>query len=1080
VNQFLDPFKKNNNGQSDRQIIESKTDTIFSQLISSSENQKQKTSIQLGEWLKSEIPHRSTNAALSSTKPSSIINQQVTEKNMWQTTQVMQSPLKTGTTGHVDIVGPRNFNWENEKLSETLPPLPENLILEDLALNKQGLAQFFTPGWKGEGLLSKTGLELQSIFRQLWADGKNQFEQHNLFNKSLKLSIYNHFLSYASHVPLNCEQITSPSSFWAHLEDKQSPYREHLDQFTDIFTFRGVVVYLFKIKFVLQLAHALNFQLQDSILFNFNNFIARIFPRGSSLDFPCESLQSNCFTWYRPSPNSKDLISGLLECLNEVTINEMMKVCTYKNFQKNSHAHTGIEGEHALKFSHSLSHKAFGLFLTELMMNFPRWAECGQRSVNVKNDTISAKFVGEYLFSLSQGHWLAQEKNLSPNWDSVICPDFQGDEFGYGSFIKICHELHFLSFLVRLAALKKKDVTQFISLIMRQKYAKSREGAYGQVPLLNMGLEGLDDLGGLVYDRIILNLLELPKRNPFHYVLSQFQMEETHLAPNGVIYLFTNQNLFVPSQSDKVNQLLEKFKIEGFFNFSELQGKGELADYLYIFTKNRQPLLPGFSGQQGMLANKKYACPVFGLEGELKQFQYFHQFVKGFRDFLKTKSNSLAIYQKDIGAVGQLHFHQDAIVDGKLLNAMTSTERPTHPNFFRALTKSAIAFEQIFQIESLEDSINQLSHPKESFHNWFNSNSEKNNEHPSGGNKDNPRWSITEELLGTKAQPSARYPLVLVVNLTNPEQIGLEIIRSESYLAKKEQCGIAYYQYYGLTPKIYDININGLKHFLKSEIGGQIIQFSLSGGNTKVKGKLRSLLIPQALCRRESFPQELLEKYPFIQLQVDDLARMEPSKIAQNLQEMKDFAGKYLTQYPWHTLAMASHFAFLIEETQIRFYGTNNAKGQNEGGELKINSINYQNPVIFQPLTKLPNYPIYPRNSDVFVDFSTKSPEHIYFPMAQVQVSQNLDQYCLEIYSEKGLAAKLYASSALVKFMQFLAQRLMGRPISQVISGLRVPKSSELEEILRNNLRLEKELESLHLKALAEINNNFRRLFSHT
>ena len=163
-----------------------------------------------------------------------------------------------------------------------------------------------------------------------------------------------------------------------------------------------------------------------------------------------------------------------------------------------------------------------------------------------------------------QGHWLAQEASLAPNWDTVICPDFHSNEFSYGSFIKICHELHFLSFLVRLACLKKLEPVQFVGRIMRGKYAKSRDIALGQVPLLGPTMESLPPL---VYDRIILNLTELPKRNPHYHVLTQLQSQGNRSYPMADLCLYQSKSFLVPSQSEKVEQLLNSYKLEGAFQF---------------------------------------------------------------------------------------------------------------------------------------------------------------------------------------------------------------------------------------------------------------------------------------------------------------------------------------------------------------------------------------------------------------------------------------------------------------------------------------------------------------------------------
>ena len=270
-----------------------------------------------------------------------------------------------------------------------IPPLPP-----EIERPAQGLANYFTPGWKGDGLISKRGVTVQKVLHRLWEDAHEQFKGHQHFNKSLKISIFNYFFSYANHVPLNCPEISTSQIFWEHIDDKNSIYKKHLDTFIDIYTFRGVSVYLYKLKYILGLARAIHVPITETILFNPNAFLSRIFPKGSSVEFFCESLQSNQYSWYRPRGDFDGNLLQSCEALIDISINEMMKICTYKShkaetilstpmvqdLQKTAESDVEIigglsEGLGSLKFSHSLSHKSFGLFLTDLVINYPKWAE---------------------------------------------------------------------------------------------------------------------------------------------------------------------------------------------------------------------------------------------------------------------------------------------------------------------------------------------------------------------------------------------------------------------------------------------------------------------------------------------------------------------------------------------------------------------------------------------------------------------------------------------------------------------------------------------------------------------------------
>ena len=105
-------------------------------------------------------------------------------------------------------------------------------------------------------------------------------------------------------------------------------------------------------------------------------------------------------------------------------------------------------------YSHSFSHKSFGVLLNELLVSLPTWFlknDVDQPPPVKSNKTVpvSTKFVGDQMSSICQSHWLAQELNLNPNWKYVICPEFRllDDD---DNFLKLTHELQFLDFLVRL------------------------------------------------------------------------------------------------------------------------------------------------------------------------------------------------------------------------------------------------------------------------------------------------------------------------------------------------------------------------------------------------------------------------------------------------------------------------------------------------------------------------------------------------------------------------------------------------------------------------------------------------------
>ena len=86
-----------------------------------------------------------------------------------------------------------------------------------------------------------------------------------------------------------------------------------------------------------------------------------------------------------------------------------------------------------------------------------------------------------------------------------------------------------------------------------------------------------------MYNRVLLNITDLPKKNPHHYLIQKIFSENETLKRSGYLFVSTNQNLFVPSQSERVEQLLETLKLEAIFNFEGIKGKGEVPNFIYIF-----------------------------------------------------------------------------------------------------------------------------------------------------------------------------------------------------------------------------------------------------------------------------------------------------------------------------------------------------------------------------------------------------------------------------------------------------------------------------------------------------------------
>jgi len=866
---------------------------------------------------------------------------------------------------------------------------------------------FLVPGWNGEGLLSRPGFSIKKAHKALIADAKNQFKEIINRNISHQKIVFNEFLSYLEFEDIHNNKLDNSVKFSNYIS-KSKEYESEIENFIDLYCFRSVTVYLYKAKFLLSLASKLEISIEKIDLHNPNSVLSRIFKKGSSTELNCESFKIHQYSWYRPSIYTAESVTDIKRNLAKISTTEMMKLATYD-----------LSG---LEYSHSYSHKSFGLFVNCLLTRLPVWLENdGEEQESPfenlfksrpkeKLSTLTTKFAGNNLSSLSLSHWMAQENNVIEDWQKVICPEFSGSEFFNGKYTKICQEIQFLTFLIELSTFQGHDVLPLICSMMNDKNLKSSANEAGQMSIFsnNEIKESTQN-----FDRIVLNLTTLPKKNPHHYLMSQISSQLKELDKTGYLYVFTNQKFFVPSHSDKIEHFLKDTKIEALFNFDQLTGRGEIASYLYIFKKRKNFAKPAFLTP--IASSDKESCLSFRWNGNLEIFNKFHSFVGELHKFMDQKSpSSTPIYQGEPAEGVTFDFHQDAILDGLLLSSTSNdSSNITHPNFFKNLTTSCTPFDSFFQIETLSSEYNS-------------------------GRKNR----VTSELLGITVRNEERFPLLLIVNYTNPKNIILELTSSDVYQAKLEQYGMAYFQYFGLIPKRNDINLNVFREYFNTQLGKQIIQLFLNGGYTKIKSKLRSLLIPKFFLQNQLIPEHLLESFSIFNLTSSEILNSHPETLKESYEQSAMFLDSVSSKYSWHTMSMLSHFKT----------GLNNSLEKLDQTPAEI----FKNPVIVEQLIKSSSYSIYPKNEDIFVRIPLKDPSDIHLPLTNIEVgleSEN-DNHYVQLISGDKVIVQLYTSDLLSQFMKFILSSAIDMPVSAILQNLKVPASAELESILINHTSL--------------------------
>lgn len=911
-----------------------------------------------------------------------------------------------------------------------LPELPPELPKTNRDFSP---SSFLVPGWQGEGLLSKNAIKLRKLLHTLEADARNQFQKAVSFPQAKKQQIYQEFLEFRDQYDLNCQDLSSFVAFWSELNRPDSSFRRELDLFRDSFCFRSVLIYLNKVRFLAYMTRTLGMSMHAKDLGNINNLVSKIFVQGSSTQLQCDSLRSNQYSWYLPSESYRSQVYALTDALSEISVTELNKIFTASPIFVEDQEEAQFQNEldlSDLDYSHALSHRSFGLFINELLVSLPLWLSPGKTTGPKRNfacyepapQILTTKFLGDYLKSLTLSHWLAQENNVHQRWDKLICPDFYEPTYSNGLFHKICHELQFMSFLVHMAHIQGHAPLPLICRVMREKYMEGAQ-TFDQIPLWNTPETTAETTA---YQRIVMNLSRLPKSNPHHYLISKISAEGKHLARHGQLIVLTNQKLFVPSHAERVTQLLKSYKLEAHFCLEHLKGKGEIPSFLYIFTKRQletieNNFMPSFN------LSAKESCASFRFAGELTRFNKFETLVDGIRSFFQQKSSSnTPVYQMELDDIS-LDYHQDAVFEGKLLSAHSPKDSPhiTHPSFFKNLTKSCVHLGQFFQVESLPSP------------------------HQSQQGASNKAANI---LLGIPFARQERFPLVLIVDHRDSDHINVELINYDLYHAKFDQYGSAYFTYFGLLPKCQDININTFKEFFGSRLGTQIIQLCLAGGQAKLKSKVRSLLVPRFFEDGLTPGQETARSLQFLLTNSSKLLELHPQEL--KAQSLKAFhlCHQLEPQYPWYLLGLLSHFKHQVADSLLEIESE-------EDGLSSLQGPNYSNPLVLEPLLKLPAHKIYTENDDIFLDFLIAEPDEFLLPLTEMAIKKDADNHFLELAHDGRPILRLYADASLLDFIRFLFSSALGTSISSLIQSCRVPRAAELLSVLENFSQVKGQLE---------------------
>lgn len=852
--------------------------------------------------------------------------------------------------------------------------------------------QYFVPGWTGESLISKNVKDFNQLISHLKQDAFDSIKSQRSFPRKRIQQFYNEFLSLSHYLSLSITGMDSAQEFWEQIGNPDSPNAKELDLFCQILSYRIAVIFVLKARFIITLNHQTQKKSQMRDIIYPQSFLGKFFKSASSTELKSKAFEQNIYSWYKPS----DTLNAKLEKFSRYCL-ELSITDIIKNISIGSEAILKASAD----YSHSLSHKQFGLFLNNLLINFPIWLESLKKKSLRKYKTlngleiISCKFYGDNLESLSLSHWLAQDNNKELKWDQILCPDFTSEENFQGNYYNIINEIQFLTFLANIAQKQGQDAKTYISHVANSHLYNRKNSANQQAQLLDLGSEPSE----LTYDRIIMNLASTPKNNPHHFVFNQIVKKMPEVKNDGLIYVLTSKKLFIPSQQAKVESLLQDLKLEGVFNFEELTGKGEVGSFLYILRK-KNPQLPQYNNQ------KKECCYNFRFTAELNSFHDFRDLTELIQTFYLDNFKDLPpLYQKMVNKT-RLEFYQDAIANGQLIHSSSrDTKNITHPHFFKQLMQTCHPLNYFYEIQPV-DFQGTEKNEQESLFDFSNS-----------FRKDIPDHCI-------------------MVDKRNKDDIKIKMISSQTLEAVSYEYGHALCSYFYIYPKWKNLPNTTIAAFLSSEMGRQIIQLTFSNEIRKTKGNLSKVLVPAFFQSFKRMPPTIKESFSFLTLNAEDLLTIHPSELERTYAQIQVLTQNLVTDYPSEILEIFTNFRqSLTKCLDLIGYSKRNSK------------VNFSNPLFKTPLLLSKKYNIYPDNQDIYVEFNSADVDELHQPLKHTKKVRYEDGCKLELSHEDGVAISLHSDENMLSFIEFIVQKLEDYPISQIIQSVQAPNIVDLNNI---------------------------------
>ncbi|MBF0299603.1 MAG: hypothetical protein HQK51_12835 [Oligoflexia bacterium] len=929
---------------------------------------------------------------------------------------------------------------------------------------------------------------LISIFiNNLHIDVLKQFRSLTDLNKSLKISIYDEFLSYAHSKNLLCLDLDNYHAFFSHLNSKNSKYRQELDEFILIYCFRVAALYFFKIRFIIILGRVCKINISLKDILNPSSFFSQIFRKGGPTELNSDAIWSNQYTWYRPTNFDYSKFENLFNNFENIPIKILVKIINHElSYEK----HLDNSSENNADKSNQ---KIYQECLKKFYIDFPKWLRqknTDHDSTKINNffssfnkafnqEALNCKFTGDNIDDISTSFWssayeeILSVDNVNNSFDTskneaILFADFITDDSFKERFTKICHELLLLTNLIYLSLSKSDNPIHFICSTYKNKnFCDDVWTTSGQMSMF----PDYHSNNSNKYDRIILNLIDFPKTNPHFYLLNKISQQEKYLKDDGIILVCCSKKLFVPSQKDKTDQLLRYLKLESYIDFENLNNKGNVPSYVYIFSKNTLYQNEDIHGNNNIInsnnnnnsknasynnftalfndnndnkKSSKVSCYSFRFSGHMSSVYMYFKISESIGAFFKSrKIENTPFFHTEISDSITFEFFQDAVIDGRLINS-TPKDSPniTHPSFFKNILKTCIPLDNFFQIENVKIENNLV--------NEFNQNV----------------YSNSSSLFSSNPTIEDRYSYILIANFNNNDQPRIEIISNSLYRSKVEEYGIALCHYFGLIPKLANININLFKEYFDSNLGQQILSLSLGHSTnvlTKLKAKITSILIPKFFLKSNELNFNDKERLKILTFSHSQIMSIHPNEIIKEFNLIKPSLIEFSRNNPWDILNLLSYFNVNIQTclNSISLNTTNNNIANNNNKEF---SINFSNPLIIDLLLKCQTKPIYPNNEEFYIELKISNATDIHTPLNATKLNNlNGNDYSLDLISNNKVILSIYSDLLALNFLNYILRSLIGHNISiaKAITSVRIPHLDSLKAIISNFQNLQTAINSV-------------------